>query len=108
MGDGTVGFHLSEFETAVREDLPFVGIIGNDRRWNAEHQIQVRDFGADRTHGGGVSDARYDAAMIALGGFGARITDLADLPGAVNAAVASGKPACIDVVIDGLPAPLVD
>jgi acetolactate synthase-1/2/3 large subunit len=108
MGDGTVGFHLSEFETAVREDLPFVAIIGNDRRWNAEHQIQMRDFGADRTHGCGLSDARYDAAMIALGGFGARITDLADLPGAIDAAVASGKPACIDVAIDGLPAPVVD
>ena len=108
MGDGTAGFHLSEFETAVREDLPFVAIIGNDRRWNAEHQIQLREFGDDRTHGCSLSDARYDEAMIALGGFGMRITDLTDLPAAIEAAIASGKPACLDVMIDGVPAPVVD
>src|SRR6056297_713329 len=107
MGDGTAGFHLSEFETAVREDLPFVAIIGNDQRWNAEHQIQLRDFGSDRLHGCGLSAARYDEAMIALGGFGALVTDLAELPGALRAASASGRPACLDVRIDGQPAPVV-
>lgn len=107
MGDGTAGFHLSEFETAVREDLPFVAIIGNDQRWNAEHQIQLRDFGSDRLHGCGLSAARYDEAMIALGGFGALVTDLAELPGALRAAIASGRPACLDVRIDGQPAPVV-
>jgi acetolactate synthase-1/2/3 large subunit len=30
LGDGTIGFHLSEFETAVRRRLPFVAILGND------------------------------------------------------------------------------
>ena len=39
MGDGTLGFHLAEFETAAREQLPFVAVVGNDQRWNAEHQI---------------------------------------------------------------------
>ncbi len=105
MGDGTAGFHLAEFETAVREDLPFVAIIGNDQRWNAEHQIQLRDFGADRLHGCALSDARYDEAMIALGGFGASVTELRDLKGAIEAAIASGKPACINVMIEGAPAP---
>ncbi|HKL44743.1 MAG TPA: thiamine pyrophosphate-binding protein [Roseovarius sp.] len=105
MGDGTAGFHLAEFETAVREDLPFVAIIGNDQRWNAEHQIQLRDFGADRLHGCALSDARYDEAMIALGGFGASVTELHDLKGAIEAAIGSGKPACINVMIEGAPAP---
>lgn len=107
MGDGTVGFHLAEFETAVREDLPFVAVIGNDRSWNAEHQIQLRDFGADRLHGCGLTDARYDEAVIAMGGFGAYVTVLEALPEALNAALASGKPACVNVQIKGLPAPVV-
>lgn len=107
MGDGTVGFHLAEFETAVRENLPFVAIIGNDHRWNAEHQIQLRDFGAGRTHGCTLSDARYDAAVAAMGGFGAHVADLNDLPATLAAAVSSGKPACINVEIEGLPAPVV-
>ncbi|SHH02036.1 thiamine pyrophosphate-binding protein [Marivita hallyeonensis] len=105
MGDGTVGFHLPEFETAVREDLPFVAVIGNDQSWNAEHQIQLRDFGPERAHGCTLSGARYDQAVEALGGFGAYVTDLSDLPSALDDAVASGKPACVNVAIKGMPAP---
>ncbi len=107
MGDGTAGFHLAEFETAVRENLPFVAIIGNDLRWNAEHQIQIREFGADRSHGCALSEAHYHEAVVALGGFGAEVTELAALPQALQRALASGKPACINVRIDGQPAPSV-
>ncbi len=51
LGDGTIGFHIAEFETAVRRGLPFVAVLGNDARWNAESQIQRRDYGANRMHG---------------------------------------------------------
>jgi acetolactate synthase-1/2/3 large subunit len=51
MGDGTFGFHSAEIDTAVRYQLPFVLIVGNDAKWNAEYQIQVRDYGQDRTIG---------------------------------------------------------
>lgn len=105
MGDGTVGFHLPEFETAAREGLPFVAVIGNDMRWNAEHQIQMRDYGTERTHACTLSPARYDQAVQALGGFGAYVTETGQLPPALEAAVESGLPACINVQIDGLPAP---
>lgn len=107
MGDGTVGFHFAEFETALRENLPFVAIIGNDQSWNAEHQIQLRDFGADRLHGCTLSGARYDKAVTALGGFGVYVEHLADLDSALAAAVASGKPACVNVKMSGLPAPVI-
>ena len=30
MGDGTFGFHMAEFDTAVRYGLPFVAVVGND------------------------------------------------------------------------------
>jgi acetolactate synthase-1/2/3 large subunit len=106
MGDGTAGFHLPEFETAVREDLPFVAVIGNDRRWNAEHQIQLRDYGAARTHSCGLSGMRYDLAVQAMGGFGAHVTRLEDLQAALKTALHSGLPACVNVDIEGLPAPV--
>ncbi len=105
MGDGTVGFHLAEFETAVRENTPFVVVIGNDGRWNAEHLIQMRDYGPDRLNACTLSDARYDEAVKALGGHGEYVTDLADLDGALARAVACGKVACVNVVIEGVPAP---
>lgn len=105
MGDGTAGFHFAEFETAVRVDAPFVAIVGNDGRWNAEHQIQLRDYGADRLIGCELTPARYEAAAAGLGAFGVFIDDIEELGAAVDAAIASGRPACINVQIDGQPAP---
>lgn len=105
MGDGTVGFHFAEFETAARENLPFIVVIGNDSCWNAEHQIQLREYGKDRLIGCQLSGARYDQAVAALGGHGEYVTALADLDAALSRAVASGKVACVNVVIDGQPAP---
>ncbi|MEQ1727462.1 MAG: hypothetical protein ABL982_03700, partial [Vicinamibacterales bacterium] len=57
----------SEFETAVRHGTPFVAILGNDACWNAESQIQKRDYGADRMHGCALLPARYDMVVSALG-----------------------------------------
>lgn len=105
MGDGTVGFHFAEFETAVREGTPFVVVIGNDERWNAEHQIQVRSYGPERTIGCELSGARYDVAVAGLGGHGEYVTSSAQLRPALERAVASQKPACVNVQIEGMPAP---
>jgi len=30
MGDGTFGFHMAEFDTAVRYNLPVIAVVGND------------------------------------------------------------------------------
>jgi acetolactate synthase-1/2/3 large subunit len=104
-GDGSIGFHFAEFETAARHGLPFVMVIGNDQRWNAEHQIQLRDYGEGRLSGCGLSAARYDLAAQAMGAHGEFVTKAAELRPALERAVASGRPACVNVMIEGLPAP---
>lgn len=107
MGDGTAGFHFMEFETALRADLPFVAVVGNDARWNAEHQIQLRDYGPNRTHSCELSPARYDQVAIGLGCHGEHVSSEDELVPALERAIASGKPACVNVAIDGLAAPTV-
>ena len=107
LGDGTIGFHISEFETAVRRGLPFVAILGNDARWNAESEIQRRDYGANRMHGCELLPARYDQVVAALGGHGEHVERAADLPAAIERALASGKPACINVMIESIAAPAI-
>lgn len=107
LGDGTFGFHMAEFDTAVRANLPFVAVVGNDARWNAEYQIQLRSYGADRTIGCELLPARYDQAVAALGAHGECVTRAGELPAALDRALASGRPACVNVMIDGLPAPVV-
>jgi thiamine pyrophosphate-dependent acetolactate synthase large subunit-like protein len=107
LGDGTIGFHIAEFETAVRRGLPFVAVLGNDARWNAESQIQLREYGKERMHGCELLPARYDLVAAALGGHGELVERAADLPGAIDRALASGKPACINVMIEGIAAPVI-
>lgn len=108
MGDGTFGFHLAEFDTAARHKLPFVAVIGNDSTWNAEYQIQLRSYGEARTHGCELAPcAAYEQAVAALGGHGERVTRVEDLPGALQRAIKSGKPACVNVMIERHAAPTV-
>jgi acetolactate synthase-1/2/3 large subunit len=107
MGDGTFGFHMAELDTAVRYDLPLVAVVGNDATWNAEHQIQLREYGPNRTHGCELLPSRYDLVAAALGGHGEFVTSADDLSPALARAIASGKPACVNVMIERVPAPVV-
>ena len=106
-GDGAFGYHIAEFDTAIRCELPVIAVVGNDARWNAEHQIQIRAYGENRAHGCELLPSRYDLVVEALGGYGELVTQPVDLPAALERARASGKPACINVMIDGTPAPIV-
>ena len=107
MGDGTAGFHFTELDTAVREGAEFVTVIGNDFRWNAEHQIQLRDYGPNRLIGCELApSARYDLAAAGLGCHGEHVTDLAGLDAALRRALGCGRPACVNAEIDGVAAPM--
>ncbi len=108
MGDGAFGFHLMEFDTAARAGVPMVVVVGNDSCWNAEHQIQLRTYGKARAHGCELAGGtRYDLAVAALGGHGELVTRAAELKPALQRALASGKPACVNVMIQRLAAPTV-
>jgi len=107
MGDGTFGFHMAEFDTAVRYKLPFVAMVGNDATWNAEYQIQLREYGAERAHGCELLPSRYDLVAQALGGHGELVTTAKELAPALERAIANNKPACVNVIIERVPAPVV-
>ena len=107
MGDGTAGFHFTELDTAVREGAAFVCVIGNDFCWNAEHQIQLRDYGPNRLIGCELApSARYDLAAAGFGCHGEHVTDCAGLDAALARGLASGRPACVNAEIDGVAAPV--
>ena len=107
LGDGTFGFHMAEIETAVRLDLPYVAIVGTDARWNAEYNLQVRDYGPNRTHGCELNPRGTIWSATALGGHGELVEAAAALPGAIERALASGKPAVVNVMIESIPSPVV-
>ena len=104
-GDGTFGYHALEIDTCVRCGLPLVVIVGNDARWNAEVQLQIRQYGPDRAIGCDLLPSRYDRVAEALGGYGERVEDPGGLRPAVERALASGLPSVLDVAIEGAAAP---
>jgi acetolactate synthase-1/2/3 large subunit len=105
VGDGTFGFHSAEIDTAVRYQLPFLLIVGNDACWNAEHQIQIREYGQDRVIGCELLPTHYEKVCVAFGGFGELITTKEQVLPAAHRAIASKLPSCLNIMIDGVPAP---
>jgi acetolactate synthase-1/2/3 large subunit len=100
-GDGSFGLHALEFEAMVRQDIPVVSIIGNDAAWSQIRRGQVEIYGRERAVATGLEYTRYDKVVEALGGFGAYVETVDELGPALDAAFASGKPACVNVKIAG-------
>lgn len=107
MGDGTFGFHLPEIDTALRYSLPFVTVIGNDARWNAEYQIQLKAYGPERLVGCELLPTRYDLVTAAFGGYGEHVSAPEALAPAITRAHSARLPAVINVAMEGVPAPVV-
>ncbi len=107
MGDGTFGFHSAEIDTAVRYQLPFLLIVGNDACWNAEHQIQIREYGKDRVIGCELLPSSYEKVASAFGGFGELVIHHDQVLPAAHRAIDSKLPACLNIMIDGVPAPTI-
>lgn len=103
-GDGAIGYHLAELDTAARARMRFVVIVGNDQRWNAEVVIQ-RSLGLPPLTSLELTGTRYDGAAVALGCHGERVDDPALLEPALRRAAAAPGPALVDVAIAPVPAP---
>jgi len=54
-----------------------------------------------------MAPTRYDEVVRAMGGYGEQVTDLGELRPAIERAIASGLPACLDVPLQSIPAPVI-
>ncbi len=99
-GDGAVGFHIQEFDTMVRHDLPIVTVVLNNHVWGMSYHGQKVVYGENRTVITQLADTNYDEVCIAFGGTGERVETTGEIKAAMERAFASGKPACINISID--------
>ncbi len=107
-GDGGFAYHGFELHTAVRHDLPIVVVIGNDGAMGMEKQIQTALYGPDRVVGCELGLVRYDQVVEAIGGHGEFVEHPDALRPALLRALGAGRPACVNVVIRGVPSPLTE
>lgn len=99
-GDGSFGLNGFEFDTLIRFDLPVVAIVGNDAGWGQIRTPQINMMGEDRAVATHLAPTRYDKVVEALGGHGEYVESPDDILPALERAFASGKPACVNVMID--------
>ncbi|MNK97313.1 putative thiamine pyrophosphate-containing protein YdaP [compost metagenome] len=98
LGDGDFVMCMGEFTTAVHYELPIVVCIFNNSKLGLikyeEAVAGVPEFGIHFHNPDFVKFAE------ACGGFGVRVEDPKDAEDAVRAALASGKPALIDAIVE--------
>ena len=99
MGDGGFGMSVSELSTAVDHGINTVTVVMNNGCWGAEKAYQ-RDFFNGRYIGADVSSPPFDKLAELYGAKGYRVESLSDVGGAIEAALACGKPAVVDVAVD--------
>jgi len=104
-GDGALGFSVMEFETAVRHKIPVVVIVANDAAFGVEVYYQQKWHGPDRVIATELTDTRWDLMAEAMGAHGEFVDSLDKLVPAINRAIASGKPACVNVPCLRTPSP---
>ncbi|MEM7172997.1 MAG: thiamine pyrophosphate-binding protein [Pseudomonadota bacterium] len=99
MGDGGFGMTLSELSTSVDCGINTVTVVMNNKCWGAEKAYQ-RDFFGERYIGADVSSPPFDKLAELYGAAGYRVERLDEVGEAVEAALACGKPAVVDVMVD--------
>jgi acetolactate synthase-1/2/3 large subunit len=104
IGDGSLGFYLMEFDTAIRHNLPFTTVLGNDSAWGIDKGFQLAYFG--RSVGTDLRNVRYDQVVQALGGHGEYVEKGEDVAPAVQRAIDSQKPSLVNIVIKSIASPM--
>ncbi|GGO64307.1 thiamine pyrophosphate-binding protein [Nonomuraea cavernae] len=100
-GDGAFSLTGWDFETMVRFNLPFIGVIGNNSSMNQIRYGQAAKYGQERARvGNTLGDIRYGEFAKLLGGHGEEVRDPAEIAPALQRARESGRPSLINVWVD--------
>ncbi len=92
MGDGGFGWHGMEYDTLIRHQIPVVGVVFNNGGFTARPAAAGlgRELGFQR----------YDIMVAGFGGHGEFVEHPNDIAPALQRAIASGKPALVNVCVD--------
>jgi acetolactate synthase I/II/III large subunit len=111
IGDGAMGFHPQEVETAVRNNLPVIYLVLCDKQWGMVKMNQqfalkpvktllLKSLGPDETINADLHEIEFDQLARSMGAHGERVADPRGLRGALERSIASGKCAVIHVDVD--------
>jgi len=96
VGDGGFMLHVGELVTAVQHDVPVVICLFNDRGYGVLRGIQARQFDG-RTTGVDLTTPDFPALALSMGVAATRVTNPAEFESQFRDAIASGRPALLDI-----------
>ncbi|MET8642536.1 thiamine pyrophosphate-binding protein [Streptomyces sp. NPDC004074] len=100
-GAGDLSVTGWDFETLVRLDLPFIGIVADNSPAGPPHRAdRAERDGRPAGAGDPFTGLPYDTFARMLGGYGEAVLDPADIGPALRRARESGKPSLLDVRVD--------
>ncbi|MFA9566042.1 MAG: thiamine pyrophosphate-binding protein, partial [Acidimicrobiales bacterium] len=109
IGDGAMGFHVQELETALRSGLPVTYVVLCDRQWGMVKLTQAVGFddlrpaiGTDQegTINADFEEIAFDEVARAMGCHGERVADPYELDATLRRCIDSGLPAVVHVDVD--------
>lgn len=111
IGDGAMGFHPQEVETAVRNGLRVIYVVLCDKQWgmvkmNQQFMLKPiktlirKSLDPDETINADLGEIRFDKLAESMGAHGERVADPRELRPALERALASGGPAVVHVDVD--------
>ena len=109
IGDGAMGMHPQEIETAVREKLPVIYIVLCDRQWGMVKLTQQFGIGdlranmgiqAEGTINTDFEEIRFDQLATAMGALGERVDDPHAFEDVLQKLLAADQPAVIHVDVE--------
>lgn len=101
-GDGAFGYGISEFDTCMRYGIQITAVIFNDGLWGMIKRSEQRKAPGE-THFVGLDleqQTHYEKIVEGFGGYGELVTHIEDLRPAIQRAAASGKPGCVNVMVN--------
>ena len=99
-GDGAFGYNIMELESAVRLGLPVVNVVINNQNLGMERRGYLEYAGEVFPDAATFSPQDFSRIAQAYNCYGVRVEEPGQLGNALRAALASGQPAVVDVVID--------
>ena len=111
IGDGAMGFHPQEIETAVRNQLKVIYLVLCDKAWGmvkinqsfSLHPIKtvlLKSLPPGQNIGTELGEIEFDKLAIAMGAHGERVSDPNELKPALERCRASGRCAVIHVDVN--------
>jgi acetolactate synthase-1/2/3 large subunit len=99
-GDGGMGYHIADIETALRHELPVVVVVLNNGTLAFEAHVQTLLYGHLVAQVDDFCDVDYGKVARAFGANGVRTLNREEFRNAFAAALERRKPTVIDAVID--------